>query len=333
MILGVISSGSVQQHKTALGFSGAAQQASVCARIRNFLKSFKLNYNDYARAIIIMAGLKGPLRLVLDRTNWKFGRIEINLLVLAVVINDQFAVPLFWKALPKKGNSNGAERIDLLRSFIDVFGVERIACLMADREFIGKAWISYLIRHKIPFFIRIKENRLVEWGEGTRHISLFFRHLKGRKKRHIQFNLDGHVMFFAGTRSQEGELVIVMSNQDVGTKILDIYKRRWTIELMFRHCKKNGFNLEDTRLVNLERIEKLLAVVGMALLLCFLTGRQEEGKSPTPYKKTLQTPIFSTFRRGFDFLRRLLFHTREQALFLLSSLLPHPLKPNGDLCF
>jgi hypothetical protein len=60
-----------------------------------------------------MAHLKGPLFLALDRTNWKFGRIDINLLVLAVVVANQFSIPILWKALPKKGNSNTHERIDL----------------------------------------------------------------------------------------------------------------------------------------------------------------------------------------------------------------------------
>src|ERR1041384_4375354 len=72
MIIGVISSGSIQQHMAALGFSGAAKQTAICARIRNFLKSFELNYDDYAKALVVIAGLKGPLCLVLDRANWKF---------------------------------------------------------------------------------------------------------------------------------------------------------------------------------------------------------------------------------------------------------------------
>ena len=76
MILGMIASGSVQQHKTALGFIGLANQKSVCARIRNFLKTFSFNFSDYAAAILEMAQLKGPLTLALDRTNWKFGRID-----------------------------------------------------------------------------------------------------------------------------------------------------------------------------------------------------------------------------------------------------------------
>jgi hypothetical protein len=118
--------------------------------------------NIYAQAILKIGQLKGSLSLALDLTNWKFGRIYTNLLVLAVVITDQFSIPLFWKALPKKGNSNTEERIDMLQFFIDIFGPQRIASLTADREFIGKTWIDYLIKNQIPFFIRIKENRLVE---------------------------------------------------------------------------------------------------------------------------------------------------------------------------
>jgi len=324
MILGVIASGSVQQHKTSLGFTGSSKQKSVCARIRHFLKAFNFSVEDYARAILEMTGLKGPLTLSLDRTNWKFGRVDINLLVLAVLVTNQFSIPLLWKALPKKGNSNTSERIDILQTFIDIFGVQRIAALTADREFIGKEWVDYLITHKIPFFIRIKENRLVEWGEEMKHIAIFFQHLKVRQKRHIQFKMDGHLLFFAGTRSTKGELVIVISNQALGLKILEIYKKRWTIELLFGHCKKNGFNLEDTHLTDLMRIEKLFAVVCSALLLCFMVGNWEEKKTPTPFKKTVKTPAFSTFRRGFDALRKLLVQARCQALKLILSLLPPP---------
>ncbi|MBA3814334.1 MAG: transposase [Alphaproteobacteria bacterium] len=226
-------------------------------------------------------------------------------------------------------NFTGTVRIGI-QIFIDIFGAQRIAALTADREFIGKAWIDYLIHNNIPFFIRIKENRLVEWGEEMRHIAVFFQCLNIGQKSHIQFNLYGHSMFIAGTRSKKGELVIVMSNQDVGLKILEIYKKRWTIELLFANCKKNGFNLEDTHMVELERIEKLFAVVCSALLLCYMVGSGEEKKSPTPFKKTVKTPAFSTFRRGFDCLRKLLIQTRDLALKLILSLLDPPRKIRGS---
>jgi len=42
---------------------------------------------------------------------------------------------------------------------------------------------------------------------------------------------------------------------------------------------------EDTHLRHLDRIEKLLAVVASALLLCFKAGEREEKKEPTPIRK------------------------------------------------
>lgn len=330
MILGVIASGSVQQHKASLAFEGKAKQKSVCERIRCFLKDFNFDFCAFARVIVAMTGLKGPFSLSLDRTNWQFGRLDINLLVLAVHVGEQFSVPILWKALPKKGNSNSQERIDLLQTFIDVFGCKRIGSLSADREFIGKPWIDYLIKNRIPFFIRIKENRLVEWGDEMKPIGKFFRHLKKNEKRNIRFILGGHPLCFAGTRSSKGDLVIIMSNQDKGNGLLDIYKKRWTIEVLFGNIKKNGFNLEDTHLTDLKRIEKLLAVVVSALLLCFLAGRRAEKQTKTPFKKTKNTPAFSTFRRGFDYLRKILFQKKEHAFSLILSLI-HPPNPRHPL--
>jgi hypothetical protein len=100
---------------------------------------------------------------------------------------------------------------------------------------------------------------------------------------------------------------------------------------LFSNCKKNGFNLEDTHLIDLERIEKLFAVVCSALLFCFMVGKVEEEKFPTPFKKTVNTPAFSTFRRGFDFLRKLLIQTKKIALKLILLLLAPPRKPNKSL--
>lgn len=322
MVYGLILSGSVQQHKMALGFSKDIKQDSICARIRSFLRFFKFDYDSYARATLKIANVRAPFNLAIDRTNWKFGKININLLVLAVAMSDRFSIPILWVALPKQGNSNTAERIDIMELFIKIFGVESIASLTADREFIGKVWVDYLMKHEVPFFIRIKENRLVEWGDKMMHIKGFLEHLGRKEKRHIEFDFDGHKLYFAGTRSKNGDLAIIMSNQDIGRKMLQIYKTRWTIKLLFKHCKSNAFNIEDTHLVDLERIEKLLAVVCSSLVLCFLVGKSEVQNSPTPYKKTVRAPAFSVFRRGFDRLRKLMIQGRQEAFQLLSYLLP-----------
>ena len=60
--------------------------------------------------------------------------------------------------LDKAGNSNTAERLDLLEKFNKIFGFKRIKSLAADREFIGTKWFKELHKHNIPYFIRVKEN-------------------------------------------------------------------------------------------------------------------------------------------------------------------------------
>ncbi len=60
MTLGMMSSGSVQQHNTAIGFSGSSTQKSVCERARVFLKDFTFNYGDIAKALVDISGVQGP---------------------------------------------------------------------------------------------------------------------------------------------------------------------------------------------------------------------------------------------------------------------------------
>jgi hypothetical protein len=92
--------------------------------------------------------------LSLDRTNWKWDKTNINLLVLAVVYRST-AIPVYWLPLNKQGNSNTRERIALMKRFIDQFGSQG---LLADREFIGDRWMGWVLEQKIPFYIRIRNN-------------------------------------------------------------------------------------------------------------------------------------------------------------------------------
>ena len=87
MILSLIISSSVQQHKCSLGFEGASKQDSICRPIRNFLGKFTFDASDMAWSFVDICELKVPPHLAIDRTNWKFGYVDINLLVLALVVS------------------------------------------------------------------------------------------------------------------------------------------------------------------------------------------------------------------------------------------------------
>ena len=55
---------------------------------------------------------KTDLSLGLDRTNWKFGSKNINILMLGVSYKN-VAFPLMFLMLDKRGNSHTKERIEL----------------------------------------------------------------------------------------------------------------------------------------------------------------------------------------------------------------------------
>lgn len=246
--------------------------------------------------MVKLLGFDRRFDLCLDRTNWKFGNKEINYLVLSWRINKKISLPLFFVDLDKAGNSNSAERIDLLEEFNEVFGFHRIKSLMADREFIGEKWFKALHKNKIPYFIRVKENTLLPYGN-SKHIQAkkLFQHLTDRHNRLVAKEMYGHNVYFAGTPSQSGDLVIVMTNQKLkASQILAQYRERWSIEELFRKLKTSGFHWENTHMKDSTRLVSLLIILGFGLLIAFLMGLD----MPIPWKQTLGCPLYSVFKQG-----------------------------------
>ena len=99
------------------------------------------------------------LWLVIDRTNWRLGKTEINILLVAVIVNGQ-ALPVMWTLLPHGGSSSSAVRNALMERVLHVLPAKRIAGLLGDREFIGKKkkWCKFLNKAKVAPCIRLKAN-------------------------------------------------------------------------------------------------------------------------------------------------------------------------------
>ena len=109
--------------------------------------------------------MAGPWTLTLDLTNWQFGKTDLNILLLAIV-HQGIAYPLVWAALPKAGNSHTEERVTVLDIFLDLFGEGQIACLPADREFVGTDWPCHPRKNGINSRLRVRENFRVTNGRG-----------------------------------------------------------------------------------------------------------------------------------------------------------------------
>ena len=290
-----------------------------CERWNAFFCNEALSPEEYAKAVVDTLGFKGKFDLSLDRSNWKYGKKEINYLVLSWRINRHISIPLMFMELDKAGNSNTAERLDLLEKFNKIFGFKRIKSLAADREFIGTKWFKELHKHNIPYFIRVKENTLLPWGEDDPiHARELFQHLYGAQNRLVQKEMYGETVYFVGARSKDGELVIVMSNQDLkASQILAKYRERWAIEELFRKLKTSGFHWENTHMTHSVRLVSLLIILSFGVLIACLMGQEQK----IPWKKTLDCPLYSTFKQGLIRFQFLLAQSIDGVLKTLSNLL------------
>jgi len=159
--------------KLATSFDTDARMDSSLRRIQRFMSEYVLDTDLIARFIFAMLPHEPPYRLAMDRTNWKFGSTDINILVLAIVYKG-VAFPILFSMMPKFGNSSTRERIDLMEDFIRLFGIDKIECLLADREFIGHHWLNYLNHKEIRYHIRIKENFWIDIPRNGHRVKAFW---------------------------------------------------------------------------------------------------------------------------------------------------------------
>jgi hypothetical protein len=68
------------------------------------------------------------------------------------VVHNGVAFPLVWTMLDKKGNSNYAERIELLEEFRAICPEVQVDCLTGDREFVEEKWFNYLLNQTFTPF-------------------------------------------------------------------------------------------------------------------------------------------------------------------------------------
>jgi len=123
-------------------------------------------------------------------------------------------------------------------------------------------------------------------------------------------------------RNSRGELVVVIHSVSI-KKPLEIYKKRWEIETMFKAFKSSGFDMEATHMIDPDRLNTLFAVMAIAFCLAYKTG--------VIIAETEQIPIKSHGRRaksilrtGLDTIQNLLANlsqTYQQFIVLLAKIL------------
>ena len=316
MLAGLANGRTVNLSHLASQFPGMALHASSYRRLQRFFQHVRLDGDVVAQLIFRLLDLRGAQLLALDRTNWKLGKTDINILVLAIVTR-RFKVPLMWSFLSHRGNSSTRQRIDLIERYLRVFGASSIEALLADREFVGDEWMTYLIEKNVPFVIRLREDMYIETED--RRPFQFRALLRKRRKGKWTGWLSGmqrtseNLLRFEGRKIRGGELLLVATNIPASKNALRLYRKRWGIECLFADAKTRGFNIEDTHITDHGKLATLLAVVSLAMTWAYRCASQTMGRKSIR-KKAHKRRSKSWFRVGFDVLRRWILYDPEKAL-------------------
>jgi hypothetical protein len=297
----------------------------------------------YAKFINVLLKFSStPVELCIDRTNWKLGKISINLLILSFNWN-YVAIPLYWVFLDNKGgNSNTTERISLINWFIAQYGTINILNLYADREFPSAEFLKYLLNNKVNFILRIKDNILV--GDAVKNhytqktLKRLFKDLANgsyKSESKIRKLIDNR-LFVSAKRNTKGELIVLVSNQ-FHKNPFELYTHRWNIEVMFNKFKTCGFNMENTHITNNRRIVALFTVISLTYVYSCYIGTLRNHIKPIKQKliKNTATKSVSIFRYGLDFIKHIIaistFNGIKLLKELLSILLGNPIKQSASI--
>lgn len=303
----------------AQAFYSSAKEESVYRRIQRFFKNF-----SFDMSFIVILACKfftwgEPCVLLLDRTNWKWGKKHINILMLSME-HLGIGIPIFWIVLNKAGNSSTNDRTKVLKKVIKAIGKEKIRVLLADREFIGEKWFDFLIEQDIPFIIRVRSNSMANGIRNNYPVPIIkLIDQLGHKKcilNHIVYLWKNRLFASIEYHKRAKEPMIVVSNKEFSSP-LELYKCRWGIESLFGCLKSRGFRMEDTHMIEPKKIEKLLFILSIAVCWSYKIGELQARKTPILVKNHGRKHK-SIFRVGLDLLRLVLFKRDEKLIKELS---------------
>ena len=325
MIISLMQYCSVSAKDMALGLKGETKQSSRTHRIYRFFKDQIFNYDQIATFILNIFP-NDKYIIALDRTCWKFGKSDINILFL-VIIFGKISVPIFWYPLDHGGACGTWLMEEILERFINNFGVQKIKYLLADREFMSKEWLTFLTRKQIQFAIPLRKDMKIriENHLQTKAVGQSFNHIGPCEYAEVKAVLWYHPVKLSAYRNDKNELMVVAASIDVDVSIFALYKFRWAIERLFKNLKSAGFDIEKSHITDPDKFVKLVAVCAIASALIIKNGLIQHQINPIKIRnpKTKPKQLVSFFTYGLDHIKNCLKQASSKAVTVLKRILQY----------
>lgn len=303
-VMALIQVRTVNLAQIAVGLNPWIKLGSNYRRCQRFLAEFSFEQEVMGRLILSLMP-EGKLTLCIDRTEWEFGRVSINLLFIGAAYQG-VALPLVWCFLGKAGSSNLRERLMLLKRLLTFLTKERIHTFTADREFACSGLLRYVKWHQIPYTFRIKTSNIVLYKSKSRMVEKLFWNLAPGEFEALpkQVKIWGQKVYLMGSYLLTREFLLLITNENPQQAHIR-YAQRWQIETLFKAFKSQGFDFESTHLTKTQRIENLIALMSLTLVWAHRVGEWLSQRNPIPIRKHGRK-LYSTFRYGLDYLRQVL---------------------------
>lgn len=113
-ILAMIKTRSVQLSELGFELNDEVKASSNERRLQSFFKEATLNEDEFAFLLSLFLSF-GKIDLSMDRTEWDFGKTQVNLLVISGSCQGM-SIPLYIEFLDNhSGNSHTTDRISILK--------------------------------------------------------------------------------------------------------------------------------------------------------------------------------------------------------------------------
>jgi hypothetical protein len=272
---GVLWANAVTLLKVAATLPLPAADPSIERRLTRFLTNPQVTVAALWAPLLpaLLRGLGGrELLLVFDPTPY---RGDATILVVGVVVRHR-VLPLLWRVVPQQAPwpaPLGAILEPMLRTIAAAVPPGTAATLLVDRGLVGPAVLDAARAAGFHVVLRLragaKEETRVRLGDGPERRVADLPTGPGQR-------LAGPAAIFKDAGWREGFLTIhwdrqaeepwvLFSDRLAGPARVREYRRRARAEATYQDEKSRGFDLEASKVAALERIERLLLPVHLAL--------------------------------------------------------------------
>ena len=205
-------------------------------------------------------------------------------IVVAVRVGGR-SLPIAWRVKETEGAIGFAEQRAALETAVALLPEDAKVVLMGDRFYGSPDLIGWCRSKGWDWRLRLKADLLVFEDGGESTVAQCF----ARGERMLtDVELTGkRARTNIGMVHEDGHpepWFIAMSDAPTTAKTFD-YGMRWGIEAMFSDFKSRGFGLEDSQLQRVDRMDRLILVMALALYWAVSTGMWAAENAALPVEK------------------------------------------------